>query len=591
VGIANDGLDGGSANDLEVVLWNPANGISDNLTDTIGVNGNSGQNNFYLIDCEGLDDPCEIGDTMRVKIFSYPYSGEANATVTGAGFDAAGNITRNSVPNATLVSPVNFANISSGLINFNCSFVDLDSDIANVSLYGNWSGWHLNETKSAAGVSGSALFTKNLSEGIYEWACFAEDNLSISSYSEDNFTFTVDLTKPVVNSVLVNESFVCGSSDFVRVTCNTNDSFGVERVFIEAAKPNGTVTNYSATFLSGDDYAADISLDLEGVWDFKCISFDYSNNSANMSYNNFEVYPDFPDLFVYPEINFSKEDPFENESIIVSTLIFNNGCSNANNFLVGFYEGEALFGIQVGSNQTISLGGLSNKSVNITWNSKIGSTNLFVFSDVGDSISEFNETNNEFNQTIDVGMWQEFYGNVSGIKILSDNLMNNLSFWGEDLNLSGNIFMTDMESDIDWTNLTAIGFDKFGASSENDFSEIDSFLGTNNFEDSVENVFTVDGEPVLTKDFFIHQNNISGVPIINSTNNSAFFTGILWDVSDDSDGEYGLSDKEDVVFVAELNKNSNGAYGIYDYEIRVPVSLRDYYSDNTEDIYFYYDLV
>jgi len=60
VGIVNDARDQTSANDRTVVLWNPANGINDNLTDIIGVNGNSGADNIYMIDCELLDNECDI---------------------------------------------------------------------------------------------------------------------------------------------------------------------------------------------------------------------------------------------------------------------------------------------------------------------------------------------------------------------------------------------------------------------------------------------------------------------------------------------------------------------------------------------------
>ena len=45
VGIVNDAKDGTPADDLTVTLWNPLNGLSDNLTDIVGVNGNSGTNN------------------------------------------------------------------------------------------------------------------------------------------------------------------------------------------------------------------------------------------------------------------------------------------------------------------------------------------------------------------------------------------------------------------------------------------------------------------------------------------------------------------------------------------------------------------
>ena len=55
--------------------------------------------------------------------------------------------------------------------------------------------------------------------------------------------------------------------------------------------------------------------------------------------------------------------------------------------------------------------------------------------------------------------------------------------------------------------------------------------------------------------------------------------------------EASTSTKEDLVFVASINKESVGEYGTYDYEIRVPVELRDYDSTDSETIYLYYDLV
>ena len=53
IGIANDAFDGTSANGFSVVLWNPANGISDNLTDFIGVSGMAGYDNLYMLEGEG----------------------------------------------------------------------------------------------------------------------------------------------------------------------------------------------------------------------------------------------------------------------------------------------------------------------------------------------------------------------------------------------------------------------------------------------------------------------------------------------------------------------------------------------------------
>ncbi|MBD3253355.1 hypothetical protein GF386_06485 [Candidatus Pacearchaeota archaeon] len=107
VGIVNDALDGTLAEDHEVVLWNPNNGINDNVTDTIGVNGNSKTNNIYMIDCELLNESCVIGDNLSIRVINNGdgyITGVVNATVTSAGYDIAPNLTLNSPPNLTSVS-------------------------------------------------------------------------------------------------------------------------------------------------------------------------------------------------------------------------------------------------------------------------------------------------------------------------------------------------------------------------------------------------------------------------------------------------------------------------------------------------------
>lgn len=101
-GYVNDALDGEGADGHMVVLYNSANGAADNLTDIIGVSGNSGASNTYLIDCELLVAGCFIGDNLTLRIVDsgdgYIGRGEINVTVTGAGYDVAENLTINSLP-------------------------------------------------------------------------------------------------------------------------------------------------------------------------------------------------------------------------------------------------------------------------------------------------------------------------------------------------------------------------------------------------------------------------------------------------------------------------------------------------------------
>ena len=114
-----------------------------------------------------------------------------------------------------------------------------------------------------------------------------------------------------------------------------------------------------------------------------------------------------------------------------------------------------------------------------------------------------------------------------------------------------------------------------------------------NFDDSVSNIFTIDGNtPKGTASFIIFHSPISNVPTANSTNNTNFLTGILWDGDDDenNDGEFSSNDEEDLVFVTKINPNSQGAYGIYDYEMRVPAKLREYDNTDSNKVVFYVEL-
>jgi len=592
VGIVNNASDGEKANGKEVVLWRPSSGINDNLTDIVGPTGNSGADNVYMIDCEMLSSPCDIGEEIRIRVLNGGdnyVSYWVNFSVTGAGYDVAPNITLNSIPNATLIFPINYGNFSDE-VTFNCSAGDFDG-LSNITLYGNWSGgWHANETKTATGKNNQTFFIKNLSEGKYIWNCLATDNVSISNFSDNNFSVTIDRTAPEISSVYVNESYVCGDT-YVRVNCSVSEAFtDVSAVVIEAIGPSFSM-NHSSQILEVGVYYTDIFINETGDWKFNCIANDSVGNIANFTSLMIEEYSSPPDLMVDSSgINFSNYDPIENEAIIIEAVVYNLGCSDANNFLVGFYR-NASFGEQINGNKTLSVLQRSNATVNVTWNAEIGITNIYVFADVAHSISEGNESNNEANKAINVGAWQEFYGNISSYKLLADNLTFNMTFWENASNLQGDIFVSDTESEIDWGVLQAIGRNASGAPASNDFSDIDALLGMSGFSDSVYNTFTDSGNPKKTDSFLVHQKYIYNVSIINSTNNTNFITGILWDMSDDFDGQFSQDDKEDLVFVTKLNESSPGMYGKYDYEITIPVRLREYKGPDASGVYIYYDLI
>ena len=62
------------------------------------------------------------------------------------------------------------------------------------------------------------------------------------------------------------------------------------------------------------------------------------------------------------------------------------------------------------------------------------------------------------------------------------------------------------------------------------------------------------------------------------------------DNNNSNNGEFDATDKEDLVFLTQINKNKAGAYGTYDYEMRIPARLREYSATETSSVVFYTEI-
>ncbi len=598
LGNVENALDSTSAENHTIFLWNPENGEEDNITDIIGVFGNSGQDNNYSLDCELLNTPCIEGEVLTLKVINNGdnyISDEVNVTVSSIEYSLVQKIQLNSPPNVSLIFPIKNSKLNYEEIEFNCTFEDLDNNLKEISLYGNWSGtWNLNETKEISSGEKFKTFTKKLLQGFYSYACKITDTLMISMFSETNDSFSVDLTKPSIEYVLFNISSSCGIYENVRINCSANDEIvGIDKVIIQSISPSNDIINRSAQFLVGGVYYSDFFLNELGSWRFNCIVNDSAGNINNIYSDYLPVYSSSPELLINgTTINISKTQPIEYENVNLSAIIENKGCSSAENVKVHFFDGDPDVSGQEIGNITINISYLENISVKIPWISKIGKNQIFVFVDYGNIINEENEMDNKDYKNISVNAWQEIYGNISLDKIIGGENIS-IKKWYNESQIQGNIFITDSECEINWMALEAIGRTKSGEESLNDFYEIDRILRMEDFEDSVSNLFTYSQIPKETHNMTIYQREIDNIPIINSTENSNFITGILWDSSDDQEGEGGEFDeldKEDVIFVAEVNKISEGFYGVYDYEIKIPSRLREYILTDDQEVYLYYNL-
>ena len=87
----------------------------------------------------------------------------------------------------------------------------------------------------------------------------------------------------------------------------------------------------------------------------------------------------------------------------------------------------------------------------------------------------------------------------------------------------------------------------------------------------------------------VFDNIINNVPIANASSSSDFLTGILWDSSDDDDGEYDSTDKEDIVFITKVNPSFRSQYG-YDYAISVIADLKNYKTPDQVQVAIYTEI-
>jgi hypothetical protein len=98
----------------------------------------------------------------------------------------------NNITNATVIT-----------MNFNCS-ADSSSNLSNITLWGNWTGWHAESIQNVSGNFSYGIFSKTLSQGTYIWNCQACD-ISGCAFGTGNYTFTIESYKiPSINILSPN---------------------------------------------------------------------------------------------------------------------------------------------------------------------------------------------------------------------------------------------------------------------------------------------------------------------------------------------------------------------------------------------------
>ncbi|MGM5480079.1 MAG: DUF2341 domain-containing protein [Nanobdellota archaeon] len=276
-----------------------------------------------------------------------------------------------------------------------------------------------------------------------------------------------------------------------------------------------------------------------------------------------------PDIDLYVEsMKLNETSIVENDVVDVILNITNNGTAVAENVTVDLNISIWRGTKQVVSslNDTIDIIGDSSQEVTFEWMAGLGTYYFDAYLDSNNSISEFNETNNNKTINTSVSAWQLLYGDYNYTYILGDATNKNFINWSNFV-AKGNVYYSDVDANY-------YPFDLKPLNGTNDFQELDQALGMTYFNDSIKKVFDVDNNGMAdqTTSFTVGGSQIENVPIIDSTSAGTFITGLLWD-SADGGSEYDGS--QDVIVITKLNESTAGLFGTYDYEVRLPVLLRN----------------
>ncbi len=152
-------------------------------------------------------------------------------------------------PTSYLTLPVGGAIFSVNNVTFNCSAVD-NVNLSNITLYGNWTGWHANETVNVFGLSNSTNFSRNFSEGDYTWNCYVCDKSDNCAFNATNKTFVVDTSAPEYLTYNAINGTYAGYPILYYTTWQDNYS-GLSGYIFSFDNCTGTLANDSWAPLSG----------------------------------------------------------------------------------------------------------------------------------------------------------------------------------------------------------------------------------------------------------------------------------------------------------------------------------------------------
>gem|GEM_PF-1067765 len=475
-----------------------------------------------------------------------------------------------STPPSPIITTINnsWFNSATPIINFNITD-NLNYDVDYQFFVDSVSDSNAHGTIAVPASSGDTL--SSLSEGSHIVLLQSTDQAE-NSQNSSLINITVDLTNPSVvlndppnNNVTANDSvtfnFTVDDNLASTIDCGLYIDGSLNKSYNSQSTPTTIVeTIYNVTFGTH-------------TWYVECV--DLASNTNVSETRNFSIpAPDF--VITAGNITFNNTSPSENEIVLVNATVFNLGSSSAPNVIVRFYQGDPdNGGAQIGVDHTIPLFKQGeNYTFSETFTALVGDNNIYVVVDppyaTGGTVGEDNESNNKAYNTVQVGLYNIFYGLTNSNLEIADKVTIPVWEWISSNSSNGKIYVADSDASISFTSLQALGRKVDNSSNFADFATLDSAMSTTNLTDNINTTWTSLGSPKEVTSLDIFGSIINNIPVVNSTNTSSFKTGILWDTND---GGVQYSGTQDIILMTLVNESHVGSRGTYDYEIKIPTTL------------------
>jgi PGF-pre-PGF domain-containing protein len=213
-------------------------------------------------------------------------------------------------PTIILNNPVDNYNTTNATILFNATVYD-NGNLTNVTLYGSWGGWHVNETNSSGINNTDYIFTKNLTvDGDYTWQIRAYDNSTNYQLSSIR-TFTIDTSYPVISLISPASSSTWSSSNTVTFIYNVSDVRIVNCSLI--INDIADQTDSSITVNTEQSFTKSLS-NGNYNWNINCTdTVGYTNSSGTRALTvNYVTPPSGGSGWVYPSTKGNVSEPANN---------------------------------------------------------------------------------------------------------------------------------------------------------------------------------------------------------------------------------------------------------------------------------------